>query len=155
VQTFLFYWKPDTVDDELARGATLNHSGSRQFNRVSIGDHVWHATVRDGRLVILGKIIVAHVCDQASAARLLGTDDLWEAPYHIVAVKERVEPIREVMIPNIVEILRFESRHDRLKTIEGRLVPQQLRTMRELSGTSAMDLDAEFRRAVSSGATSR
>jgi hypothetical protein len=148
MQTFLYYWKPQTVDYERGRGSMLDHSSSEQFGRVSPGDHVWHVTVRDGKLSVLGRIIVGYVGDAAGAAKLLGTDDLWESSNHIVAAAGTAEPVREVDVPDITNWLRFESSEDRLKIREGRVIVQQLQTMRILAPTSAAELEAAFRRAV-------
>jgi hypothetical protein len=97
---------------------------------------------------VLGRIIVGYVGDAAGAAKLLGTDDLWESSNHIVAAAGTAEPVREVDVPDITNWLRFESSEDRLKIREGRVIVQQLQTMRILAPTSAAELEAAFRRAV-------
>jgi hypothetical protein len=146
MQSFLYYWKPQTVDEERDRGELLNHSASEQFDRVQVGDHVWHATVRDGELSIIGRIIVGHVVDQEGAARLLGkkSDELWARPHHIVAETNTAEPIREVRIPQLSASLRFEGPHDRLAVDNGKVSVFQLRAMRTLTLGSAAELERAY-----------
>lgn len=147
MQSFLYYWKPETVDCEM--GALLRHSASEQFGRVSRGDHIWHVTVRDGELVVVGRVIVGHLVNEARAAQLLGTNDLWEASHHVVAATGTAEPVREVKIRDLAKSLRFQSKRDRLRVLGGHVDAQQLRTMRTLTPRAADELERSFRAATS------
>lgn len=148
MQSLLAYWKPETADREIERGATLDHAASEQFKRVDIGDHVWIVTTRGGQLSLLGRIIVGHVTDQGGASKLLGTEDLWRSSHHIVAATGTAEPVREIDISELAGSLRFESKRDRLSVDAGMVSAQQLQTMRILHPDSASDLETAMRRAV-------
>jgi hypothetical protein len=143
IRDFLAYWKPSTVDTQVEKGGgPLEHAASNQFGRVSKCDTVWLVTVRDGRLRLVTRIVVAHVTGQAGAARLLGCDaaDLWEAEYHIVAAEGTEVEILDTDIQHLAPSLRFESAggNDRLTlAANGRVNAQQLQTMRVLSAASA------------------
>jgi hypothetical protein len=147
MQSLLAYWKPETADDELERGSLLDHAASEQFRRVDVGDHVWIVTVRSGELFLVGRIIVGHVTDQAGAAKLMDTDDLWKSSHHIVAASGTAEPVRDLNISEMAAALRFESKQDRLAVDGGLVSAQQLQTMRILRPESATDLEAALRRA--------
>ena len=60
---FLAYWKPSTLEAELRIGGLLNHAASNQYRRVDAGDTVWLVSVLDGRLRLIGRIIVGQVVD--------------------------------------------------------------------------------------------
>lgn len=128
---FLAYWKPDTADANLARRRLLNHSAGEQFGRVSRGDTVWIVTVRKGRLVLLGRIVVDRVTDQATAERILDDRDLWEATHHLIAQRGTEVELTETPIDDPAA-LRFESSsgRDRLTVVRGRVDAKQLQTMR-------------------------
>jgi len=148
MQSLLAYWKPRTADYEIARQSLLDHSASKQFQRIDVDDHVWVVTVRNGKLFLLGRIIVGQVTDQAGAVQLMGTHDLWKASHHIVAALGTAEQIRNVSISSLAGSLRFDSDRDRLSVSDGLVNAQQLQTMRVLTADSAAKLEAAMRRAV-------
>lgn len=141
MRSLLAYWRPETADHELGRGSMLDHAASEQFQRVEVGDHVWLVTVRRNELFLLGRIIVGHVTDQAGAARLMGTNNLWESSNHIVAAEGTAQPTRNVNISRLADRLRFVSKHDRLDVDGGLVNAQQLQTMRTLTPASAHSLE--------------
>jgi hypothetical protein len=137
--TFLSYWKPATVKYTLRTARVtgdykLIHSASNQYERVQEDDTVWIATAwKGGHLALLGPIVVGVCTSQPEAARLLGTDDLWPALYHIIAKAGTVVPIRLVDISDIAADLRFLSDRDRLEVTDGRVNAQQLQSLRKVT----------------------
>jgi hypothetical protein len=144
---FLAYWKPSTVEAQVAAGGPQNHAASAQYARASVGDTVWLVTVRSGCLWLVTRIVVGHVTGQAGAAGLLGVpaEDLWEAEYHIVSAAGMAREIAERNIQHLAPQLRFvsSSGNDRLTIGEdGAVNAQQLQTMRVLSPASVALLAA-------------
>jgi hypothetical protein len=66
-------------------GATLSHTANAQFaaRGVRPGDRVYVVATERGRLLLLGRLDVERVVDQAEAERLLGPD-VYEAPDHLI-----------------------------------------------------------------------
>lgn len=142
-QDLLSYWKPETADVNLELSGLLNHAASNQFHRVQIGDLVWIVTVRGGDLRLLGRIVVGEITHGAKAAKVLGTSDLWEADYHILAEAGSAHAIQDISVAYLAHQLRFRSRtgRDRLVVHNEGVNPQQLQTMRILSSHSARLLE--------------
>src|SRR5271165_5769115 len=147
---FTHYWKNKIWDYEVGRSdKTVSHTASNMFrNRgISKGDSVYIITVKRGQLFLLCKLTVAYICGFEKAARLLKTEDLWEAEDHIVA--ESPAPImrRKFDVPltlAITEQLRFEGSEESkaLHFVEPGILDQQtLRGVRELDYGSAQLLD--------------
>lgn len=139
---YLSYWKPSTVDLQIAKGGLQAHAASNQYNRVRIGNTVWLVTVRSGLLRLVNRIKVGHRTGQAEAARLLGVsaNQLWTANYHIVAADGTARENDERDIQHLARQLRFESNlgNDRLMIgKDGKVNARQLQTMRVLSSESA------------------
>lgn len=136
---YLLYWKPETVDYELAQNVLLNHAASNQLKHVQPGDTVWIATVRSGSLKLIGHLQVGLVTDGPNAMDLLGVEDLWEADYHLIAREGATEPMREIAIDDLASSLRFisQSNRDRLLIQDGCVNPQQLQSMRKLQPETA------------------
>lgn len=136
---YLSYWKPATARRELREDSfLLNHSASKQYDRVARGDTVWIVTAwSGGHLVLLGPVFVDQRVDRETAVRILGTDDLWEASYHILAPAGRGARAREVDIGDLAADLRFESKKDRLDLRDPSKVAGQLQSMRRVTPASA------------------
>lgn len=136
---YLSYWKPATVQCVLEdEGSLLNHAASEQYGRVVPGDTVWIVTAwSGGHLMLLGPMLVDERTDRETAARRLGTDDLWEASHHILAPPGREAPARDVDISDLAGDLRFESEKDRLDTGNRSKIASQLQSMRRLTPASA------------------
>lgn len=144
---YLAYWKPDTADYNLAGDdLLLEHSASGQYNRLKPGDTLWIATAWSGSLLtLLGRMTVGLITDQRTAAKMLGTDEIWDAPYHVLAAPGTAEPMREVDLSDIAGELRFESTNDRLVVTDGRVSASQLQTMRRLTAASGALLQSRWR----------
>lgn len=142
---FLQLWKHTTADRELSEGRILRHAGSDQFNRVAPDDTVWATTVYSpGELILIGRLQVGECTDLKGARDHLGTDDVWEAKYHMIAKPGTEEPLREVSLTDIAGDLRFVSKKDRLKLTDGLVDAKQLQTMRELTEESATMLEKRW-----------
>lgn len=144
---FLKYWKWPTVQPRYdTANPTLRHMGSRQFSRAAPGDVIWMITVQPGTdiLFLVGKLTVGWLGDRDTAAQRLGNPRLWDAPFHVIARevdegRDQGEPFKEISLRAVVDDLRFvsPSGKDRLRTIDGRVHPTQLQTMRQLTRESA------------------
>jgi hypothetical protein len=134
---FLQYWLPEQADFELTHEGPFIHSASDQFYRVRSGDTVWLVTVYEGELLLLGRVRVGERVDLETAKRRLGSQDIFEAKYHIIAEHSTREPLRVVSLTDIAGDLRFRSKvNDRLNLRDGRVNAQQLQTLRELAPKS-------------------
>ncbi len=135
-QHFLSYWVPTTEKREPLE--PLDHSASDQYGRVNVGDTVWIVTVRSGgQFILIGRIVVDAITDDAGARKRLRTNTIWEAKFHIFAKPKKAEPRDQIDISDIAKALRFESKKDRLNPKGGQLIQQQLQTMRRLTIESA------------------
>lgn len=147
-RSYLSYWKPSTADPRLEDAMTVGHSASEQYARLEAEDTVWIVTARRGRLKLLGRIEVDLVCDQRTAATILGVDedDLWEATYHIIAKPGTEVTLQEIAIDDLAGNLRFETTpdKDRLTIVGSRIDPRQLQAMRRLTEESARLLAERF-----------
>lgn len=142
MRSFLSYWKPATADSNLgAREEPLRHIASNQYHRLARGDEVFVATTRAGRLILLGKVVVGRIVDQATAEAYLGSQ-LWESSHHVLSEPGTESPLIEVDITPSADKLRFLGSRDRLALDDGQVDAKQLQTMRELSPQSAAELDA-------------
>ncbi|MCG3199129.1 MAG: hypothetical protein GHCLOJNM_03638 [bacterium] len=135
---FLYCWSLDTADWEQDLGTVLNHIAGQQLKRVAAGDTVWIVTHRDGAVSLRGRIVVDAVTDFDGACERLGTTDLWESDYHLIAEPGTEEPLDDIPLEENVALLRFNSKKDRF-TVEkdGRVDYHQMQTMRELTPESA------------------
>lgn len=84
--------------------------------------------------------MVGQVTNFQGASEILGTTDLWDANYHIIAAENTAQMLCDLQISHLVGDLRFQSPSgkDRLKIVDGAVDPQQLRTMRVLTPESAL-----------------
>ena len=143
---FLQLWHHTTADWHLRRRYVLSHAGSDQFYRVRRGDTVWAVTVYPpGELVLLGRLRVGELTGYEGAKARLGTNDVWEAKYHIIAESGTEELLREVDLMDLAGDIRFVSKvNDRLNLTDGLVKAQQLQTMRELATESASMLGEKW-----------
>jgi hypothetical protein len=145
---FTHYWKKETcADGEVYAGHLLSYTASNLFRKRGVrkGDVIYPVTVRRGRLFLIGRLAVRHICGRIEAAREIGTDDLWkgadeyaisasETPmhFHIEVPSEVTEKLLFVASPHS-EPLRFRE--------PGYLDKQTLRGVRDLEPASARALD--------------
>jgi len=146
MKSFLSYWKPATADFNLdGRDRPLNHIASNQYHRLSPDDEVFIVTARAGVLVLLSKVVVGRIVDQANA-EAYADRELWESSFHVLSKPGTELPLAEVDISHLADKLRFKSDRDRLAVDGGLVDAAQLQTMRELTPQSAAYLDAAVRR---------
>ncbi|MBI4918204.1 MAG: HNH endonuclease [Acidobacteria bacterium] len=148
---FTHLWSKDwLVKGEAGEGEKLDHTAGTWFRkrRVRAGDIVYAVAVREGHLHLLGRLEVAEVCSRRRAEALLGTDDLWDAPDHVVAKAGTGTPTNysRVIPPGTVAKLRFVSARGSFIPAKfsapGRLDHQTMRNVRELTPASARLLDS-------------
>lgn len=136
-KNYMTYWRPRTVDEQ-ERGL-LAHSAGGQLQRVEPGDTVWIVTVRPpGHLSLLGRIVVGMVTDYEGAKRILHGEDIWQAPWHIIAQAGTERLLREVDLTSIAGQLCFQSETaPRLDVVDGHVDAKQLQAMRVLTPETA------------------
>ena len=148
---FTHYWRNSTwaFHEEIAvDGELLEHIAGNLFTLrdVSVGDTIYVVTNLSGNLYLCGKMIAGKICDQHTAAKLVGRkpEDLWEASEHVIA-REATPMNFDLRVPlEITTRLRLASgkRSMPLKFVEpGRLDQQTLRGVRELEHSSDLELD--------------
>jgi len=104
-------------------------------------------TVYEGELLLLGRVRVGERVDLETAKRRPGSQDIFEAKYHIIAEPSTREPLRVVSLTDIAGDLRFRSKvNDRLNLRDGRVNAQQLQTLRELAPKSVALLSQRWSR---------
>ncbi|WP_207799729.1 HNH endonuclease [Candidatus Cryosericum hinesii] len=132
-KNYMTYWRPKTVDAQ--EWEPLRHSAGGQLQRVEPGDTVWIVTVRPpGHLSLLGRIVVGMVTNYEEAKKVLNNEDLWQAPWHIIAQPGTERLLHEVDLTSIADRLRFVSEAaPRLHVVDGHVDGRQLETMRLLT----------------------
>ena len=139
---FLQYWLLDQVETVFESDRELEHGGSNQYDKrgVKVGDVVWIVTLNEsGEFVLAGRIGVEDRVTYDQAVAMYPTDEVFEKRLHIIASKKNAELMREIVIGDIAEQIRFESANrDRLTVVDGGVDPKQLQTIRRLTPASAM-----------------
>lgn len=136
-KSYMTFWKPERVDAQ--ESGLLEHFGSGQLHRVEPGDTVWIITVRPpGHLRLLGRIVVGTVTDYEGAKKILHSEDIWQAPWHIIAEPGTERLLHEVDLTSIAGKLRFVSEAaPRLDVVDGHVDGKQLESMRLLTPQTA------------------
>lgn len=154
----LYSWSKETVGeliDDGRSGWSLDHVASNQFRKrgVQPEDRVYVVGRSPGNdVLLLGKLTVAQVTDQAEAEALLGRE-LWEADDHVIAGDDQTSvSLDRSLQPEVISSLRFTR--DRAGTDEPKgldLDPttglprgMALASARWLTPNSAALLDAMF-----------
>lgn len=138
---YFYYWSNSTVAENL--GARMNHAAGQRLGKVKGGDNLWLITYQGDRLFLVGRLRVGQVVSRREAERLLGTRDLWDARYHVIAPPNKAEEIRMVDITDLVRSLRFE--HSSSPTLPAKITMQSFRAMRELAPKSAAAIAKRWR----------
>jgi hypothetical protein len=96
-------------------------------------------TVFKGNLFLVGRLVVDQVIvGQEAAVDFFGTNDLWNARYHIAAEAGTVEPLRLIDLTEVATELTFQSKDAPRLTVEnGKCNPQQLQSARVLTPDAA------------------
>jgi hypothetical protein len=143
--SFLFYCKPDNIDDPVA------YLASSQFDRLRPDDEVWSVTVEDGTLFLQGHAVVQQVVDRVQAENLLSRHDLWDAEFYAIA-QQPWEPVRALDITAIAPRLTFEGTITKLPV---GWTAQSLQSMRRLTPESAKVLRQVWSGGQQDGRTKR
>lgn len=122
----------------------LDHTAGELFNRVGVrpGDVIFVVTVKKGRLLLGGRIVVGKICGQREAEETLkAAGRIYDATEHIIAADkpDRFRPDNEVP-HSVVERLAFEGKDGRMTLkfkAPGILDQQTLRGVRRLTEASA------------------
>lgn len=130
---YFYYWSNSTVAENL--GTRMEHAAGERLGKVKAGDVLWLITYQDDKLFLVGRVQVGKVVSRREAERLLGTTDLWDARYHVIASPGTAEEIRVVDITDLARSLRFE--HSSSPKLPAEITVQSFRAMRELSPQSA------------------
>jgi hypothetical protein len=126
------------VEARLARHPLLNNAGRSQFRYINPGYVLWFVTVRGGKLVLVGKLVVGERTDWKNATRILGDQVAEKSRFLVIAKPGTEEYIQDIPLEDIAEQIRFESLcNDRLVLVDGRLNPQQLQMKRRLTASSS------------------
>ena len=88
--SFTHYWEGNTCDAMFADGLdgdTLDHAADKLFTQrgVGPGDKIYVVNNLRGNLVLIGRLEVDKIVSQAEAERVLGDNNLWDAPEHVIA----------------------------------------------------------------------
>lgn len=136
-------------DDVNAEYAPVCSSGSNMFGTrgVSVGDVAYVVSLSDGYLLLGGRMTAKRILSRRQAARLLGTNRLYDAAEWIVDEGEEGTPLNlhRRLDPSLSRQLRFLTSSGEEKalffTSEVQLDSQSTRGVRELSPSSAALLD--------------
>lgn len=112
---------------------------------VEAGDVIWIVTLTEEReLFLAGKLTVGDIVEYEGAVRRLPNAGLWQAEYYAFPQKDTEEYLRKVEIHHLAADIRFEGDNDRFILRNGRINPQQLRSIRKLTQRSVELLEEAF-----------
>lgn len=141
----MLYWRPATASET----ARIPYLASNQFRDcVEVGDFVWVVTVEDGRLQLLGVVLVERIFTSRSAAEAdLGIElptewDCFARPAGGPAPLHRIDLMADL------ENIRFEGSSPSLELRDGRVNAQQLQSIRTLTPRTAGLLEQRLREAT-------
>ena len=144
---FTHYWEYETCEKNRemnVEGTLLEHLSGNRFkkSKIEVGDIGYVVTVKDGTLLLRGKMIVGKYCDVNESARVTGLkpEQIWQADEHIIASKA-TPMIWDLEVPlETTKKLKFISGKNikSLVFISGnRLDRQTMRGVRHLTPDSA------------------
>lgn len=136
---FLLYWREESVVAHIESDYPLDVIASNQLGRVSSGDTIWLVTISsEGELILAGRMLVDKITDYKEAARIVSESQLWDADFYALPARGEAEPLDGINLEELAFELRFNSRiADRFDAARGKINPQQIQTMRELTIESA------------------
>jgi hypothetical protein len=127
-------------------GKLLKHTAGELFveRAVREGDFIYVVTIGEGILYLVARAEVLKIVSQKEAEILLGTHDLWDATWHVIAKSGTPQRFNRQVPLEMTKKLRFLSTggHKPLKFISAtELDRQTLRGVRYLTSASAAELD--------------
>ncbi len=144
---YITLWNQPQVEFErrvaAGRSGKLDHTANRQFRarNVQPGDRVYVLATRDGRIMLLGRLTVDELTDQAGAERALGPG-IYEAPDHLIGRGSTLELDREVPEPEARRLRRVPDKPIPIEPDRYHVKGNALRTTGPITETSAAILDA-------------
>lgn len=154
-RAFTHYWQNATWDYERERGlGVLDQAASNQFVERGVspngGDTLYAISVRNGDLLLGGRLDVYRIVSQQEAERVLGRS-VWEAREHALAEPRTAQPLNldRVVPRDVVRQLRFVGGGSPVAPVfdeDGGLDQQTMRGVRELTPESAVLLDRQIER---------
>lgn len=142
---YLVYWRSKNVEYARARHPLLDHASSSQFRLINTGDVLWFVTVREGKLFLVGKLIVGERTVYGRAVQVLGREIAHTGRFVALAKPGTEEEMRDIPLDDIVNLIRFNSStNDRFKIIRGKMNPQQMQMKRQLTDSSCQLINAKW-----------
>lgn len=144
VRHFLYYWKHDEViANREFPNDPIFHVGSNQLNRASPGDQIYFIGQENGSMLLLGKLSIDEIVDQATAERVLDRDNLISRDFHgICTADEAFLPcliLIDELLPDL-EVITAKA----IERIGLPLKPGRFQTMRQLTAESAERLNEYY-----------
>lgn len=136
---FLIYWQERNVLAHGVTGNPLDVVSSQQLKRVKAGDTLWLVTInQSGELILAGRLKIGEIVDYKTAVERLNDSGLWDGGFYALSQEDKAEYLRPTNMGEAAFDLRFaNTASDRLVLKNGKINPQQLQTMRELTEDSA------------------
>ena len=149
---FTQQWSRPTVrshEHEFGGQLQFDHTASNFFGGASVatGDTIYIVSWEKGALFLHGSLQVDKMVSQATAARLLGTDDLWEADFHVVAVPGSWTPyhfdvtLTTAQLDAVMFVGPDGNEKAPARRSNGRIDHQTFRNVREITGATALMFD--------------
>lgn len=131
------YWKDDQVTRNV--GTPLTYAASEQFSKVQKGDVVWIVNIQKGTgaFRLIGKIAIDAVLDDTGMRRRYPGESFYDASLFACAPKGKEELGRVIPIDFYATQIRFEGPSPTLELRDGKVYPQQVRSLRTLTAESA------------------
>lgn len=143
---FLQYWKHYNPKHEFNN--PLRFAASAQFVRMSPGDVLWIVALKEGRLTLLGRLVIDRIINRENAIKELD-GDIHIAPPYAIAKQGTIHDSVEIDIQGLAAQLRFNSPKGKLKLSKPDFTNgQQLQTVREVTPDTVSLLEAELRTRV-------
>jgi hypothetical protein len=140
MNAYLSYSKPDQVDWEDPSSDIIDYSASQQYHKVRAGDQVYILTSSEGKMFLVGRIIVDYVVGRQEASTRLGCTPEYEADYYILPAPGTAAPVVLIECEDALRQLYVVS-GGRPERIKEPITGQRFQAMREISPGSATILD--------------
>lgn len=128
---------------EERRALSLHHPltflTGAQLRRVKPGDVLWVINVHQGRLFLIGRLLIEFVVDDAEVALELvePKDEIWpDAEWYVISNRYSADPLREIDVTPLAGGLTFESDNYQLDLSSG-VDANHLRALRRLTPEAA------------------
>jgi predicted HNH restriction endonuclease len=141
---YLIRWKNTDEEWPILEKLELDHAAGGQLDRLERGDVIWPVDIRDGKLYLIGKMVIGEFVTAEQAASRLDYEP-YPGEYHVMAEEGTIEKYRRINIMPIAYDLRFDSPTgaDRLTpNKDGEINVYQFRQMRRLAPASVHQIEA-------------